>query len=505
MMILLARAWAFDACPEPDRPTIIDFEVICEDDQLELQVVVEDENAPVATVDVEIRSADESLTALRSLYLIHEDATTSTWTTETESFDCSGTWLLRAIAMNTDGATDEEEVWLGMSFGLENGGFEAGAENWAMQGNAYDLWDSEFGIVPMGDAMLAMGWPENATYVYGNAWTPLGALPAGDYVLSWYEATVTDWQHWKSPEYCASAYGPFMYVAVRSQDFETTIEDLDRGPAEIWCDGDDVGGVYIRKDWQQVEMPFTIIDGGQVVNAWWGNGGGFGYLYHWNYIDGIVLTYTPAGDQAGVLPEDYEYLAIDPVEDASSWASHAEAYFIDWYADSCSDCADRSDDGKYGADNGTDAVFSYADGSLLIIEAKSTQGRCLDNTDDARTYRDAAKNKDKNKALAKCGYKPCSQDSTLWIGGTITDFCAEGGSKQTLARELETAWDRGQLYFSWAIAGTDSTTPEDRSCHDGWFFPPFPDPGEGRPRCCPLSLSPRRIGDSTLHEHRSLR
>ena len=489
MIALLTGAWAFDSCPEPDRPTILELEAQCQDDILDMLVVVETEVSRVAVVEVEIRYGDEVLTEVVMLHLVDADldSNPSTWMNSVEGLDCSEHWKLRAIAYDEDGQSDEEDLWLGFSGGLENGGWEAGMENWATAGNAYDLWEEELGISPEGDAMLAMGWAPNSGYVHGSAWQPLGDLAPGSYELRWSDAVATE--HYDDDD-CPQDTVPTFTARIVTHSgttFDTDVARQDFAPIDFFCDAEwidpsELG--FVRRDWVQRTLSFTVESDTDLLYAWFGTSGGHHALNHWVYLDSASLSFEGVGSSAAVLPSEPTWLELEKDTDLDFWEI-GETGFNAWYQERCVGCSERN--GHYGSNNGFDGVFTYPDGSGLIVESKTTRTHCLEDEASALTYKNRARRKN---VLVKCDNKPCTQDSSLWIRGTIRDLCAEGGDQQTLARDLEEAWDHGQLYFSWAVAGTDPVNGcESTNGHwaDAWFLEPFPAPVKDDPaeELCP--------------------
>jgi len=129
------------------------------------------------------------------------------------------------------------------------------------------------------------------------------------------------------------------------------------------------------------------------------------------------------------------------------------------------------DDDVNGANGvwGFDGTMPHTDESVLLIEAKATAGTCFPNDatgeQAARGYL-AERRQASDKPLMKCGGQNCAQMSALWIESTVKDLCQNG--KGDAARQIETAWDNGTLYTTWAAVGFEPSG--DSPCLTGWML-----------------------------------
>ena len=508
-MLLLNAALAFDQCPDPPRPHIVDLTVSCEQEELSLDIAVVDDGAPVDQALVQVWTATGQLTGTHGLTFKGYDFTdypegATLFELEGTAFDCGTRQLLRVMATNIAGDTGQRDRWLNSPIAIQNGGFEEDLWSWGVGGNAEVTW-KQYGTDPLepwsGNAMLMLGWPNNTYYVYGYAWQNLGELPAGDYQVDFNAALVvnpsykTDWDantcRSGSPEFF---YGLNSYSDDDSMDnFANNWWSLEEKCAELDMSDD---GWWAMTDWFAVSDTFTVPSGREDMDTflWFNSRGQYSQWAHWVYVDEVYIT-PPATDidnaAASVVPEAV-YIGDDlyyPEEDTdyASWFywDHFEDEVGEVYAGLCgSDCVAMSGDagpektsssddvdGTWGLDS---AILHMSDDSVLLIETKSTEGTCFPDTDeglaDAEEYIEQRREASESE-LEKCEYEDCAQMSARWIWGTIAELCAEEDDQHRLAaRRIEEAWDDGTLYTSWAAVGFEPPSEEDEDCLTGWML-----------------------------------
>ena len=520
MLLLLSQSLAFDQCPDPPRPHITDLAVKCEQEELSVQALVEDDESQVDQAELQIWSPSGQLVGTRSLVLDGFGPGGTRFVSDVpEPFTCKERWLLRVVATNIAGQTGERDRWLNSPVAVQNGNFEEDLWGWGVGGNAEVAW-VQYETQPtdpyQGSAMLELGWPDDAYYVYGYAWQNLGELPAGDYQVDFLVALVTDPMNRPDDVNCRtepSFYWGFNGYEDDGMDpyvgFDTTLNDY-CGALEYSDDN-----WWLVSDWMVISETVTVPESRSDENTflWFNHYGGYSQWASCVLIDEVYVT-PPATSTdtlaASVLNEDLyvgDYLTYPtPDPDYPTWKywDHFEKgvdtiYVKELCGDGCTLL-----DGKYGPEKkspeddvdgawGFDGtVLHKGDDSVLLIETKSTRGSCFpfseEGLSDAVTYLEGRRNASE-KPLKKCGYEDCAQMSALWIEGTIKDLCAEEdeGRRKAAAR-IEEAWDAGLLYTTWAAVGfkEPGTSGE---CLTSWMLEAEPAPPKTRDEeLCPDEL-----------------
>ena len=419
-----------------------------------------------------------------------------------QPFVCSERWLLRAIVTNVANQTGQRDRWLNSPIAVQNGGFEEDLYGWGTGGNGEVAW-IDYATQPIdpydGEAMLALGWPDNTYYVYGYAWQNLGQLPEGDYLVEFQHAWVTNPQNKYDSANCHTSvefvwgfnnniddqFDPITHVEWNLNDRCQELEYSD----DNW---------FLMTEWTDESATLTVHDEDLDTYLWFITLGQFSQWGAWVLIDEVYIT-PPATDippvADGFLPEatyigdELSYPEEEP--DYPNWFywDHFEEEVNDVYEDGCgATCAKLR--GKYGPEKtspaddvdgvwGFDGSFLHiTDDSVLLIETKTTAGTCFPDTDeglaDAEAYIEQRRQASE-KPLKKCGYEDCAQMSALWIEGTIKDLCnEEDDQKRHAGARIEEAWDAGTLFTTWAAVGFEPSG--DEPCLTGWLMESVPAP-----------------------------
>ncbi len=504
-------------CPEPVAPEFRSVDVECSDGTIELDAVIGSEGA-LASVTAQVLPLGNYPGYMVELHLDSEvigEERTSVYQgaldpllggldVETLCFDHLEVRFRAVDSAGQPGSYTYQNI----GPLLQNASYENGLDNWGWGGNADVVWGEENQISPVdGTGMVKIGWPTNATTVGGYVWQPLGVVPRGTYTLHWQDAVATHRGNWPDDASCADSLPLFNAGIMRNEgsafeEVETQLFEAD----EMWCEATPVAaaGYRSRVDWIEREITFEQDQEGGVDDLYlfFSVSRGLGHEGHLTYLDQMRLTgdflpeackrnahLNPAlpidggGGRVTVTPL-YTQLpsAITPA--GTSYYAHGEVEGLAALETACvSDCT--SLDGGYGGSagnrpHGFDGVLEYADGSVLLAEAKSSSrvrsfGQWAD-TPSATVFEDGNQTRSRGLMNAMAHAQSSSSDTMrlmcsdavqeadgsyrkrrcmqlhgLWNAAVVSQICLNDSydANAGVGAVIEDAWDAGVSCTTW--------------------------------------------------------